>query len=326
MILEKFEGTIRKYRLVSRGDKILLGVSGGPDSLGMLYLFHALSKRLGISLHIAHLDHRLRPDSRRDREFVEGLAARLKIPVTCAAVNIKQSAKRGSLEAAARDERFKFLFKAAKSVKADKIALGHNLDDQAETVLMRIFRGSGLYGLSGILPERVIYGQVIIRPLLEIRRREIESFLKRRGITPRRDATNAQEIYLRNKIRRKLLPLLERQYNPQVRRLLVNLAQGANLDYDYLDRTAERARVRLKNKLNLQSLKRLHPAIRRLLLRKAIARVKGDLRRLTSAHIREIEDLLLKRPANSIVDLPAGVSVVKKQRLIFYRRKSPSKS
>ncbi|MDP2941542.1 MAG: tRNA lysidine(34) synthetase TilS [Candidatus Omnitrophota bacterium] len=323
MIQEKFREAVRKYRLISPGEKILVGVSGGPDSLALLYLLRGLRKELRIKLHIAHLDHMLRPDSLRDREFVEALAKKLNIPFSGAAINVGKLAKKGSLEEAARNQRLNFLFAAAKAAKADKIALGHNLDDQAETVLMRVIRGAGLYGLSGILPKRNFRGRIVIRPLLEIRRGEIESFLRRKKIRPRIDASNRQEIYLRNKIRRKLLPDLERQYNPNIRQVLANLAQAAGCDYDYLERAAGRAENRLKNRLVLGKLRKMHPAIRRLIFRRAIAAVKGDLRRLTFQHIKEVEDLLLQRPANSIVDLPAGVSVRKRKQLIFYCRRHP---
>ncbi|MDP3732117.1 MAG: tRNA lysidine(34) synthetase TilS, partial [Candidatus Omnitrophota bacterium] len=158
MILDKVKNTIKRYNLIGKGDKILLGVSGGPDSVAMLYLLKSLKKELKISLHVAHLDHMLRNDSYKDKEFVERLARNLKIPVTTATINVKELAKSGSLEEIARNARLGFLFKVAQDIKAGKIALGHNLDDQAETVLMRIIRGAGLCGLSGILPKRNIAG------------------------------------------------------------------------------------------------------------------------------------------------------------------------
>ena len=149
------------------------------------------------------------PESAKDREFVEKICRKLGLPVTSAAINIKEIAGKGSLEEICRNARLGFCFKTAQRVKADKIALGHNLDDQAETVLMRLMRGSGLYGLSGILPKKELYGFTIIRPLIEVKRREIEAFLKRKNIRPRIDPSNSQDIFLRNKIRNDLLPLLE---------------------------------------------------------------------------------------------------------------------
>jgi len=321
MILDKVKSTVRKYNLIDKGDKIIVGVSGGPDSLALLYLLNSLRKELKISLHIAHLDHRLRKDSYKDREFVQGLAQQLKLPITTAQINIKELAKKGSLEEIARNARLGFLFKVAGDIKANKIALGHNLDDQAETVLMRILRGSGLYGLSGILPKRNISGYQIIRPLIELRRKEIEAFLKKRKIKTRLDTSNLEDIYFRNKIRNKLLPLLEKEYNQNIKEVLSNMAESIGYDYDYLSRVTKQYMKKLKSRLNLNRLLKLHPAIRRLILRLNIAQVKGDTRRITFQHIKEIEDLISSRPVNSVVDLPKGISVVKRGKtLSFYRR------
>jgi len=338
MILEKVKNTIKKYKLIQKGERIVVGVSGGPDSVALLYLLNSLKKELKIRLYIAHLDHMLRSDSYKDREFVESLSRKLKIPITTTQINIKELAKRGSVEEIARNLRLGFFFKVAKDVKAKKIALGHNLDDQAETVLMRMLRGTGLYGLSGILPKRNIAGFEIIRPLIEVRRKEIEGFLKRKKIKPRIDVSNLEDIYFRNKIRNKLLPLLEKRYNRNIKEVLANMADSLGYDYDYLLRKARLTMKRMnpalhkigkirnpkkggmKNKLNINKLLKLHPAILRLILRLAIARVKGDMRRLTFKHIREIEDLILNRPTNSIVDLPCGISVIKKKCLSIYPR------
>ena len=318
MILDKIKKTIKRYDLIDKGDKILVGVSGGPDSVALLFLLNSLKKELKIDLHVGHLDHMLRKDSGKESKFVERLTCKLKIPLTQAKVNIKELAKAGSLEEIARNARLGFLFKVARDIKADKIALGHNLDDQAETVLMRILRGTGLYGLSGILPKRNIAGYQIIRPLIEIKRQEIEAYLKRKKISPYIDISNLEDIYFRNKIRNRLLPLLEKEYNKNIKEILSNMAQSLGLDYDYLMRVTQRLMKGAKHKLNLKRLTNLHPAIQRLILRMAIARVQGDTRRITFAHIKELEDLIFNRPVNSVVDLPKGVSVVKKKSHLYF--------
>ena len=318
MIINKVKATIERYRLIAKNDKVLVAVSGGPDSVALLYILNGLKKELGLKLHIAHLDHRIRKDSYRDREFVERLAGRLKLPITTAQLNVKKLAKGGSLEEICRNARLGFLFRVARQIKADKIALGHNLDDQAETVLMRILRGTGLYGLSGILPKRNIAGHQIIRPLIGLKRGEIETYLKRKRIRPRIDTSNLEDIYFRNKIRNRLLPLLEKKYNRNIKEILSNMAESAGYDYDYMQSLALMAMKRMKGRLSLQRLLKLHPAIRRLILREAIAGVKGSTRRITFQHMREMEDLLLNRPVNSIVDLPKGVSVVKKKTTLFF--------
>ena len=320
-LLNKARETIKRYRLIDKKDRILVGVSGGPDSVALLYLLNGLKDELNLYIHVAHLDHMLRPDSCKDKEFVESLASRLGLPVTVSRINIKELAKSGSLEENARNARFAFLFKLSKGIKANKIALGHNLDDQAETVLMRLLRGTGLYGLSGILPKRNIFGFNIIRPLIEVRRKDIEYFLKRKNIKPRLDKTNLEDIYFRNKIRNKLFPLLEKEYSANIKEILSNMAENVGYDYEYLNRVAESAMKRLGSKINIEKFLKLHPSIQRLVLRLNIARVKGDMRRITFQHIKEIENLVSNRPVNSIVDLPKGVSVIKKKRtLSIYQR------
>ena len=322
MLSDKVKSTIRKYNLIKKHDRIIIGVSGGPDSVALLYLLNSLRKELRVSLHICHLDHMLRKDSYKDAEFVKELAEKLKVPITAGQINVKQIAKKGSPEEIARNCRLGFLFKVAKDIKADKIALGHNLDDQAETVLMRILRGTGLYGLSGISPKREIAGYQIIRPLIEVSRKEIIAFLKRKKINPRMDTSNLEDIYFRNKLRNKLFPILEKEYNKNIKAVLANMADSIGYDYDYLQSVARRAVKRLGHKINLKKLSQLHPAIQRLLLRLNIARLKGDTRRINFQHIREIEDLILNRPVNSIVDLPRGISVVKKKKTLLFLHKN----
>ena len=311
MILNKFKSTIKRYGLIKKNDKILVGVSGGPDSVALLYLLNSLKKEFNLNLHVAHVDHLLRKDSGKDASFVKILACRLALPISSTKVDIKRISKNGSVEEIARNARLSFFFKEAARIKAKKVALGHNSDDQAETVLMRILRGAGLYGLAGILPKRKIGGFEIIRPLLEIRRKEIEAYLKQKHIKARIDLSNLEDLYLRNKIRNKLLPLLEKDYNRNIKEVLANMAQSAGTDYDYLLSEVERKSKGVENKVNLARLLKLHPAIRRLIVRQIIIKLKGDTRRMTFQHIKEIEDLILNRPIGSVVNLPKAISVVK---------------
>lgn len=317
-LLNQFKATIKKYGLIVKGDKILVGVSGGPDSLTLLYLLNSIKKEFRLTLHIAHLDHGLRKDSNKDLEFVKGLAKRLKIPVTTKQINLSKLQKRDSLEQAARNIRLDFLIHTAKKADCHKISLGHNFDDQAETVLMRLIRGTGLYGLAGILPERKIKGMVFIRPLLEIKRKDIEKYLKQKKIIPRRDPTNRGTLFLRNRIRNKLIPLLEHSFNPKIKEILVNTAENAGLDYAYLKKIGQKALAScsvLKQSslsINLKQFLKYHLAIQRLLLRLAIEDLIGNTRRLTYKHWHEIRALIYHRPIGSIVDLPR-ISVHKKK-------------
>jgi tRNA(Ile)-lysidine synthase len=332
MMLDTVRQTIKRYRMLDKGDKVLIGVSGGPDSVSLLYVLSALRKELRLSLHIAHLDHMLRRDSAKDRMFVEGLAARLRIPVSAQAIDVMSLAKKGSLEEIAREARLDFFFRTAKKIKADKIALGHTRDDQAETILMRIIRGSGLHGLAGILPKRKMGNFEVIRPLIEVPRREINSFLKKKKIHARLDSSNLEDVYFRNRVRNKLIPLLRERYNPNISELLANMAQNVAADYEYLSAAAGRAFIRLKKgagsgkvDLDFKGFLKLRPAVQRLILRLALSKVTGSTRRLTFQHIKEIEDLVLNRPVGSVVDLPRGTRIVKKKRVlaVFTKPKQP---
>ncbi len=315
MLLDTVKHTIKRHNLITAGETILAGVSGGPDSVTLLLLLHNLRKEFRIKLHIAHLDHMLRTDSRRDAVFVRELGEKLGIPVTCGRLNVKTL--RGSVEEAARNARLAFFFKLAKKTGIRTIALGHNLDDQAETVLMRVIRGTGLHGLAGIIPKREISGYTIIRPLLEVKRKEIEAYLRRKKIIPRFDASNNDEIFFRNKIRGELIPLLERRYNKNIKQALANLGESAGYDYDYLASLAAGG----TRSISLADLRAAHPALRRLRIRKAIEHAQGDTRRITCKHIRELEDLILNRPRGSIVNLPKGTAAKKTaSSFVLYRR------
>jgi len=317
----KLMETINEYGLLDKGDKILIGVSGGPDSVCLLLQLASLKRKWGLSLHIGHMDHMLRSGSGKDASFVEELGEKLKIPVTIKPVNLKSLHTKGSLEELAREARQDFLINLARQIKANKIALGHNLDDQAETVLMRILRGTGLSGLAGISVKRNIRGAIFIRPLLETRRSEIESFLKRRKIKARTDPTNIEDVFMRNRIRHELLPLLSKKYNKNITEVLANLAESVSYDYEYLDRAARGSLKGSKLRLNINKALKLHPAILRLKIRRCIACLQGDTRRITFQHIREIEDLLVSRPEGSVVDLPKGISVQKTRNFLrFYPR------
>lgn len=323
MLIDKVKSTVKRYNLLSKGDAVVVGVSGGPDSLALLYILNNLRKIFGLKLHIVHIDHKLRRDSGKDKEFVINLAKKFKIPVTAETVDIRRLSSKGSLEEIARNVRLEALFKVSKRIRAQKVALGHNLDDQAETLLMRVLRGTGLYGLSGILPKRKFGKFTLIRPLIGVRRKDIESFLKKIKIAPRTDKTNSEDIYFRNKIRNKLLPLLEKEYSGNLKTILSNMAENIGYDYDYLLREAGRHLSKASNRINLDKFSKLHPSIQRLVLRLSISRIKGDTRAITFQHILELEDLILNRPINSIVDLPKSISVIKKKKtLIFYRKKT----
>jgi tRNA(Ile)-lysidine synthase len=270
-----------------------------------------------------------RKESKQDALFVRNLAKRLNLPVTIRKEDVPEEAKskKISSEEAARFARYSFLLKVAKEVGARKIAVGHTKDDQAETVLMRLIRGAGLSGLNGIPPTRKLDGCVIVRPLIEIWRSDLEEFLKENNIATRRDSSNSRLIYLRNKLRHKLIPLLQK-YNPNIKEVLADTAGNLTLDYQFLRNESQKAlekskiqKSKFKIIISLKKLLKYHRAVQRMIVRLAIEKIKQDTRRLTYQHWRELEDLIDNRHGGSIVDLPKSISVLKKQnRLIFYLR------
>jgi len=230
-LLAQVERTLRRHAMLAGGETVLVGVSGGADSVALLHLLIALAPSWRLRLHVLHVDHQLRPDSSSDGDFVRVLGARLGVPVDVATVTVD---RRESLEAAARTARHAALETWAARVGAQRIALGHTADDQAETVLMRLVQGAGVRGLAGIPPVR---GR-IIRPLIEVRRAALEAELRRATLPWVEDPTNRDPKFLRNRIRHELLPLLADSYNPEVAAALARVAMLARDTVNALDRAA----------------------------------------------------------------------------------------
>lgn len=217
-ILQKVRGEMLAQQMLIPGDRVLVAVSGGPDSVALAHLLHRLAPEWQLSLFLFHLDHSLRGEaSREDAAYVARLAERLGLPLTAVRLEPGELERQsGSLEANARRRRYAEIRRAAAAVGAGKVAMGHNRDDQAETVLMRLIRGSGTTGLAGIPPVRPEGDLLIIRPLLSTPRSEIEHYCRVHELNPRRDASNEETDYLRNRIRLQLLPLLAAEYNESV--------------------------------------------------------------------------------------------------------------
>jgi tRNA(Ile)-lysidine synthase len=188
--LTKIRTFIKTNHLFSKGERIVLGVSGGPDSVFLLYALYQLRHELGLSLIVAHINHHLRIDSTKDGNFVKKLCHELSLPFAIRDVRILKRKGQSSIEEIARQKRFNAFIEIAKKYHSRKIALGHNLDDLAETVLMRILRGTGLSGMRAILPQRQISGMTFTRPILDISHHEIMGFLKSKKLPFRLDPTN----------------------------------------------------------------------------------------------------------------------------------------
>ncbi|RKY38136.1 MAG: tRNA lysidine(34) synthetase TilS [Candidatus Omnitrophota bacterium] len=328
-LLEKFKNTVIKHHLINRGDRILCAVSGGPDSLTLLSLLEELRKEMDFTLGIAHFHHGIRKEADEDLKFVHKLAKKKNISFYWAKRDVPEIArqKKKSLEEAAREERYNFLLSIAKKYSFSKIAVAHNRDDQVETFLHRLIRGAGLKGLCAIPVKVEIQDVTVIRPLIEISRREIEEYLERCNITPRLDLSNYDTRFTRNKIRQKLIPYLMREFNPNIQEVLYTTVENIQLAYQFISQEVEKAFKRYVKfepgcvKIKEEKLKKLHPYLKTELVRRAIREVKMDLKRIEYDHWLEIESLVAFRPYGSIVDLPHNIWVKKEKGWLVIGRK-----
>lgn len=322
---QKVKKNIQNNLLFIRGATVIVGTSGGPDSTALTHILHNLQYELGFHLHIAHYNHNLHRNANPDQKFVEQLAEQLNVPCSVERWNNPKALKKGSIEDAARQRRFQFFNRLANKINAQTVVLAHTKDDLAETVLMRILRGTGLQGLRGILPVRKMKNICYIRPLLTVKKDDLLAFLRRKNIRYRIDPTNKKTEFFRNKIRLELLPLLSKQYNCNIKELLVNLADNIATDYDYIETQAQKLFTKLakcssnnKNvRIDLDLYSSQHPALKRMIIRSGIKQLKGDTNRITLTHYREIEDFLQNRPQRSIVHLPRNISIRKSSKYLI---------
>lgn len=330
-IIHRVKETVGQYQLFRSGDSIVVGVSGGADSMALLYLLKQMQAEYGLRLMVVHCNHQIRKSAIADQRFVERVCHDLLMPCEVVRLTVKRKAERGSWEDLAREKRLAVLTDIARLEKADCIALGHHLDDCAETVLLHLLRGAGLQGLQGILPSRRINNVLVIRPLIKISKAEIVRFLKRQKISFCHDETNDDTRFFRNKIRLELLPLLEREYQPNIKNLLAGLAETAGWDYDYLDSQValqlKKVTVPRREKkdsaeifLKIPPLENLHPSLRHMLFRRVVAQIKGNTKRLTLAHIREIDALIESSARSSVLSLPGRIAIKKEKGLLLFRQ------
>jgi tRNA(Ile)-lysidine synthase len=308
----KVARTITRHGMLAAGDRVLAAVSGGADSTALLHIMHAMGPRLGITLAVAHLNHGLRGRAADDdARFVESLAGRLGLVFHKERIRLDPS--RGSVEERGRQARYDFFQTLAEKYGYNKIALGHHMDDNAEAVLLHLLRGSGTRGLSGIPPVR---GQRIIRPLIDLRRQEIIAFAREHGISFVQDASNADPRFDRNRIRQGLIPLLQRDFNPNVTAVLHRTADLCRQEEHWLqtllapilEETMESLDPRCMV-LRTQRLSVEPPAVQRRLLRDGLHRWRGSLKRIGMDHIDALIELLGPQSEGKRLCLPNRIGV-----------------
>ncbi len=312
---------------VRRGALVLLALSGGADSVALFHALAALRERFGYRLAAAHFNHHLRGDeSDRDQAFVCDLCARAQVELV---VGHAEDLGGCNLEERARESRYRFLHSAADRIGACHIALAHHADDQAETVLMRLLRGTGVAGLGAMAEAGP---GMLVRPMLSLKRGEIIEYLNAIGARFVTDSTNCSPAILRNRLRAQLIPMLERDYAPRVGRRLGELADEMRSLDDFVTAAAEAELDRslgaggaLEVSIDISRFATLHPALAAAVIRALVRRQTGTLRRLTRAHVEAVRRLCLDGPPNGVINLPSGWRAERQYGRLQLRNSAPPK-
>ncbi len=323
-MINKVRAYILQHKMIEKGDRVIVAVSGGADSMALLSVLHRLRDDLAIELVAAHLNHGLRGrDADEDAALVKRVAEASGLPYFDKKVDVGALAKRKglSLEDAARRERYAFFYHLLRQVPADKIATGHQMHDQAETVMLNLLRGTGSRGLRGIVPVR---NQVLIRPCLKISRAEILDFLEQEGIPYREDESNQSELFRRNQIRHDLLPHLK-QFNPRIEERLHDLAEIMRVENDFLEaQTAlnlEKCQPDSPSKaqaVNIQEFLALHEAIQRRIVKSILERRSQEQTGINQVHVGAVIRLCRDGHVGQKLSLPFATEVFRDyDRIIF---------
>ena len=324
--VEQTEKYVKRQDMIRKGDVVAAGVSGGADSVCLLFVLCALRRRLGFTVKVCHVNHGLRgADADADEQYVRELCGRLGVDCIVFHENVELIAakRKQSLEEAGRAVRRAAFEKVCAGEARAKIATAHHRDDNAETVLMNIARGTGLRGLCGIWPARGKW----IRPLLWAGRDEIETFLREQGSGWCTDATNEEDVYTRNRIRHRVIPVLEREVNPAAAAHLTELSGQARELWDLLEHETQEALARCvhpgedgKLALDKEALEAEHPAVQKQLVKQCIARMLGTEKDIAAVHVRAVLDLVDKQ-SGRMTDLPGGIRAVRTVGGILFGRR-----
>ncbi|QWR78578.1 tRNA lysidine(34) synthetase TilS [Candidatus Magnetomonas plexicatena] len=309
--IAKVRNTILLHSMLNPSETVLVGLSGGADSVCLLHVLKSLN--LNLNLHTLYVDHRMRPqETPAEIEFCTNLCKSIDIPFEVRTIADSQLIKHNKQETL-RNLRYQIFEDAASELNASKVALGHNMDDQAETILINLLRGSGMKGLSGIPPVRGTF----IRPIIALRRYEIEHYLKSKGISFITDSSNLKSDYLRNKVRLSLIPYLAKEFNSEIVQTLVNTGEIIRCEDSFMSKLTAQKTIALTAtktdttvELFLLPLGGMETAILRRTLRTAINSVKS-LRRISYVHIYEIIKLIKTGKAGDCIVLPSGVKAIK---------------
>jgi len=327
-MIKKVKQTIEKYNLLVKDDRVVVALSGGPDSTALLVILTQIAEEIGFNLIAAHINHGLRAEeSDEDEKYSRELSEKIGVAFVAHKIDKTGVAKGVSPEDYYRRQRYSFLNKVAQEQRAKKIALGHNLQDQAETVLLNLLRGSGLEGLRGILPMR---DGKFIRPLIEVSRLEIISFLNAAGIQYRQDSSNESKQYLRNKIRGELIPYMKEKFNPKIEEKLAQTAEIVRNEDEFIRQYVLAAMdspyiQRQKNliSLNIAYINKLPLAIRLRFFKALLESLNPEKNGFSFIHIKSLENLAQGKESGKRISLPADIAARREyDNLILERKKA----
>ena len=334
MLEEKILNTIKKYKLINEKDKIVLGISGGPDSIAMLNSLYNLKKdkKIDCEIVVAHINHGIRENAKIDEQYVKEFCKNINIECFVLKTNVKELAeksKRG-IEETGRIVRYDFFNKILKETNSNKIAIAHNQNDNAETIIMNIIRGTGLSGLKGIEPQNGHY----IRPLIDIKREEIEEYCNQKDLNPRHDESNDDNIYTRNKIRNVVIPYIKQELNPNIIETLNRLSSIVKDDVNYLNIQTEcaynnmcveeknitenvyNAENEAKIILDLKKFNKEDKAIQKRVILHSINKLFGTTKGIEKIHIEDIIKLCNNNIGNKYLTPNKKTKIVIKNKKI----------
>lgn len=306
MLEEKVRKTIREYNLIEKNDSIVVGVSGGPDSMTLLSILLKLKEEFNLKIYVAHVNHMLRENAIKDEEYVKEFCKKNNIEIFIKKANISEIAQKEKigLEEAGRNVRYNFFEEVLKNTESNKIAIAHNLNDKVETIIMNTLRGSGVSGLKGIEAKRKKY----IRPLIEIERYEIEKYCIENEINPRHDESNDDNTYTRNKIRNIIIPYIRNEFNPNIIKTLNRLSEIIKEEDEYVQSETEKIFKEIlltdeKNKIEFDPRKfnEQEKVVQKNLILLAIKKVKGSTQGIEKVNIDDIIKLCNNNIGNKLI-------------------------
>lgn len=329
-LLTKVLNTIKKYNLIENGDKIVLGVSGGPDSICMLNILNFIrnDKNLHIDFDIivAHINHMIREEAKDDEEFVKKFCKEINIPFYSKSIDVKKIANNNKIgtEEAGRNARYNFFEEILNKTNSNKIAIAHNKNDKVETIIMNILRGSGISGLRGI---ETIKNNKYIRPLIECERFEIEQYCKENEIDARIDRTNFENIYTRNKIRNVVIPYIKEEFNPNIIQTIDRLSDLIKEEDEFIENIVidkyreliiEEDKNRKEFVMDLKSFNKQEKVIKSRLLLYTISRLLGTTKGIEKIHIEDIIKLCKNNIGNKFLTPNKNIKVLVKNKKIYF--------